>query len=145
MPRKAPIPNCTVKDKEALEQIVRSRTEEVRMVERAKIILKCLEGERVHKIAKDLNVRPNTVIEWRRRFEKDGIKGIKDRPRSGKPALYDEEFRNHVLEPWNFHLLPVKPNGTVPQLQNISILQWTQFGVCCARKTYVSVGSAVSV
>lgn len=98
MPRKAPIPNCTDKDKEALEQILRSRTEEVRMVERAKIILKCLEGERVHKIAKDLNVRPNTVIEWRRRFEKDGIKGIKDKPRSGKPARYDAEFRSQVLK-----------------------------------------------
>jgi transposase len=98
MPRKTPIPNCTEKDREALEQIVRSRTEEVRMVERAKIILKCLEGERVHRIAKDLHIRPNTVIEWRRRFEKDGIKGLKDRPRSGKPATYDAEFRNNVLK-----------------------------------------------
>ena len=97
MPRKAPIPNCTEKDREALEQMVRSRTEEVRMVERAKIILRCLVGERVHKIAKDLRVRPNTVIEWRRRFEKDGIKGLKDRPRSGKPARYGAEFRNDVL------------------------------------------------
>jgi transposase len=68
------------------------------MAERAKIILKCLEGERVHSIAKDLHIRPNTVIEWRRRFEKDGIKGLKDRPRSGKPATYDAEFRNNVLK-----------------------------------------------
>ncbi|MFZ2447572.1 MAG: IS630 family transposase [Syntrophobacteraceae bacterium] len=98
MPRKTPILNCTEQDREALEQMVRSRTEEVRMVERAKIILKCLEGERVHRIAKDLHVRPNTVIEWRRRFEKDGIKGLKDRPRSGKPATYDAEFRNNVLK-----------------------------------------------
>lgn len=98
MPRKAPIPDCTEKDREALEQMVRSRTEEVRMAERAKIILKCLEGERVHRIAKDLHIRPNTVIEWRRRFEKDGIKGLKDRPRSGKPAFYDAEFRNNVIK-----------------------------------------------
>jgi transposase len=80
-----------------LEQLARSRTEEARLVERAKIILKCLDGERVHKIAKDLQIRPNTVIEWRRRFEKQGIKGLKDRPRSGKPARYDAEFRNDVL------------------------------------------------
>jgi len=98
MPRKAPIPNCIEKDKEALEQMVRSRTEEARMVERAKIILKSLEGEPVHKIARDLHIRPNTVIEWRQRFEKDGIKGLKDRPRSGKPARYDADFRNNVLE-----------------------------------------------
>ena len=80
-----------------MEQLARSRTEEARIVERAKIILKCLAGERVHKIAKDLEVRPNTVIEWRRRFEKEGIEGLKDRPRSGKPVSYDEAFRDRVL------------------------------------------------
>ena len=98
MPRKAPIPNCTEKDRETLEQMVRSRTEEVRMAERANIILKCLEGERVHRIAKDLHIRPNTVIEWRRRFEKDGLQGLKDRHRSGKPPTYDAEFRNNVIK-----------------------------------------------
>ena len=98
MPRKAPIPNCTEKDRETLEQMVRSRTEEVRMAERANIILKCLEGERVHRIAKDLHIRPNTVIEWRRRFEKDGLQGLKDRHRSGKPPTYAAEFRNSVLK-----------------------------------------------
>ena len=97
MPGKAPIPDCTQKDREFLEQMVRSRTEEFRMVERARIILKCLAGERINEIAKVLHVRPNTVIEWRRRFEKEGLKGLKDRPRSGKPARYDGEFRKNVL------------------------------------------------
>jgi len=80
-----------------LQQLAGSRTEEARLVERAKIILKCLQGERVHKIAKDLQVRPNTVIEWRRRFEKEGIEGLKDQPRSGKPARYGAVFRGEVL------------------------------------------------
>jgi transposase len=78
--------------------MARSRTEEARLVERAKIILKCLDGERVQKIAKDLHVRPNTVIEWRRRFERHGIKGLKDKPRSGKPVRYDAMFRDEVLK-----------------------------------------------
>jgi len=80
-----------------LQQLAGSRTEEARLVERAKIILKCLQGERVHKIAKDLQVRPNTVIEWRRRFEKEGVEGLKDQPRSGKPARYGAVFRGEVL------------------------------------------------
>jgi len=80
-----------------LHQLAGSRTEEARLVERAKIILKCLQGERVHKIAKDLHVRPNTVIEWRRRFEQEGVKGLKDQPRSGKPARYGAVFRGEVL------------------------------------------------
>jgi transposase len=97
MPRRAPIPECSENDRKTLDQLARSRTEEARLVERAKIILKCLAGERVHKIAKDLHVRPNTVIEWRSRFEKHGIKGLKDRPRSGKPARYNAQFRDDVL------------------------------------------------
>lgn len=98
MPRRAPIPECTESDRKALEQMARSRTEEARLVERARIILKCLDGEGTHKIAKDLHVRPNTVIEWRRRFEQHGIKGLKDKPRSGKPVHYDAAFRDEVLK-----------------------------------------------
>jgi transposase len=98
MPRKAAIPNCSELDRKILEQLAHSRTEEARIVERAKIILKCLQGEKVHSIARELKVRPNTVIEWRRRFDKQGINGLQDRPRSGKPVQYETEFRNKVLK-----------------------------------------------
>jgi transposase len=74
-----------------------SRTEEVRLVERAKIIIRCLEGRAVSQIARDLKIRPNTVIEWRHRFEREGIQALRDRPRSGKPPHYGADFRNEVL------------------------------------------------
>jgi transposase len=51
----------------------------------------------VSHIARELKVRPNTVIEWRQRFEKKGIAGLHDSPRSGKPPRYGVEFRNQVL------------------------------------------------
>lgn len=98
MPKKPPIPKCTEEDKKALEKWAHSRTMEARLVERAQIILKCLEGEGVGEIARHLKIRPNTVIEWRRRFEREGIKGLRDRPRSGKPKQYNAEFRNQVLK-----------------------------------------------
>lgn len=41
---------------------------------------------------------PNTVIDWRNRFAVQGISGLYDRPRSGKPPKYDEEFRARVLK-----------------------------------------------
>jgi transposase len=80
-----------------LEEWARSRTIEARLSERAKIILRCLQGERVSRIARGMKIRPNTVIDWRHRFEREGIAGLLDRPRSGKPPLYSEEFRNQVL------------------------------------------------
>ena len=97
MSRKPPIPRCSEEDRKTLEQWVRSRTLEARLVERAKIIIGCLEGKSVSQISRDLKIRPNTVIDWRRRFEKKGIGGLYDRSRSGKPPQYGEEFRNQVL------------------------------------------------
>jgi len=80
-----------------LEQLANSRTEQARIVERARIILGCVEGRPVTEVATELGVRPNTVIFWRKRFEEKGLKGLNDRPRSGKPRHYDEDFRKQVL------------------------------------------------
>jgi transposase len=88
MPKKASIPRGTEEDRKKLNIWTRSRTLEAQLVERAKIIIKCLEGRLVNQIAKELDIRPNTVIDWRRRFEKEGISGLHDRARPGKPAVY---------------------------------------------------------
>lgn len=97
MPRTAPVPACSAEDREVLEEWARSRTLEARLVERARIVLGCLAGTPVTAVAASLNVRPNTVIDWRRRFEAEGIAGLQDRPRPGKPPRYTDEFRKHVL------------------------------------------------
>lgn len=97
MPRKAPFLTCTEEDRATLDRWIRSRTIESQLMARAKIIMKCLQGQSVLQIAKDLKTRPNTVIDWRRRFQRSGIAGLHDLPRSGKPPRYGQEFRNKVL------------------------------------------------
>ena len=97
MPRHAPVVVCTSKDKATLTEWSRSQTMEVRMVERAKIVLHCLKGELVKDIAEAMNTRPNTVIKWRDRFVSEGIGGLFDRLRTGKPRQYTEKFRNELL------------------------------------------------
>ncbi len=62
------------------------------------MICKLLCGESVSKVASDLKVRSNTIIDWRNRFSAQGVAGFYDRPRSGKPPRYDEEFRAGVLK-----------------------------------------------
>lgn len=98
MSKKSHTITCSEQDFIKLNEWSRSRSQETRLVERAKIILQCLRDHRVNKIARTLSVRPNTVIDWRRRFEQDGINGLYDRPRPGKPRQYAEEFRNQVLK-----------------------------------------------
>jgi transposase len=97
LPRTAPVPACSQEDRRILEDWSRSRIMEARLVERARIVLGCLEGKPVSTVAESLKVRPNTVIDWRRRFEAEGLAGLEDRVRSGKPPRYTEEFRKRVL------------------------------------------------
>jgi transposase len=79
-----------------LERISRSRTEPKQRVERAQIVLACLSGEPQAQIAKRLGTRPNTVSKWRIRFARDGLDGLADAPRSGKPPTYID-LRQKVL------------------------------------------------
>lgn len=97
MSRRARILTCDEAQRKAVESLAASRTEEARLVERARMIVGCLEGKRVVGIARELGVRPNTVIGWRERFVQLGVAGLKDRPRSGKPVAYGAEFRRQVL------------------------------------------------
>ena len=98
MPRRSIIPSCSQEDLATLIAWSRSKTMEARLVERANIILSCIQGEPVSQIARRLRVRPNTVIDWRRRFEREGMKGLLDRSRPGKPLQYGADFRKQVLE-----------------------------------------------
>jgi transposase len=75
----------------------KSRTEEARTVERARIVLACFGGKENQQVARDLKVSIPTVSKWRQRFALWGLRGLVDRPRAGKPVTYDAAFRNRVL------------------------------------------------
>ena len=97
MPRHAPELECPAEDKASLVAITKSRIEEARVVERARIILACLDGKEIQQVARELAVSIPTVTKWRRRFALWGLRGLGDQPRSGKPVRYDTTFRNRVL------------------------------------------------
>jgi len=97
MPRKAPPLECTAESRAELMAMGRSRSEEVRMVERARIVLACLDGKEIQQVAREIGASIPTVGKWRRRFATDGIAGLRDQPRSGKPPIYGTAFRDRVL------------------------------------------------
>jgi transposase len=97
MPRHAPELECSAEDKASLVAITKGRIEEARAVERARIILACLEGKEIQQVARELGVSVPTVTKWRKRFALFGLRGLRDQPRPGKPPLYDAAFRNRVL------------------------------------------------
>jgi transposase len=76
---------------------LRKGTVEVRMAERARIILLCHEGWSTEEIAEKLDTRPARVSKWRQRFAKQRIDGLQDGERSGKPRRYDQKAEKRVL------------------------------------------------
>src|SRR5271156_4124656 len=97
MSRHAPQLECSSEDKANLVAITKSRIEEARAVERARIVLACLDGKEIQQVARELGVSVPTVSKWRKRFALWGLRGLQDRQRPGKPVTYDAAFRNRVL------------------------------------------------
>src|SRR5450432_1454177 len=97
MPRHAPELECSIEDKASLLALVKSRTAEARAVERARIILACLEGKEIQQVARELRISVPSVSKWRERFSLWGVRGLRDQSRPGKPVRYDTSFRNRVL------------------------------------------------
>lgn len=75
-------------DRRRLEALVRKGTAEQRMVLRARIVLAAADGEQNAGIAARLGVSLDMVIRWRKRFSEEGIDGLTDRKRSGRPRTF---------------------------------------------------------
>jgi transposase len=74
-----------------LEAIVARATSPQHLVLRAKIVLAAWRREANAKIARDLGVCEDTVRKWRGRFCREGMPGLVDRPRLGRPPVYGIE------------------------------------------------------
>lgn len=98
MPRKTPKIQIPASDRETLIRWSNSRTLAHQTVERAKMILSSGEGKPVNQIAQELGTYPNKIIYWRQRYLENGLDGLVDKPRSGRPVTYDDSFRNKVLD-----------------------------------------------
>ena len=76
-----------------LERIVRAASSEVRMVERARIVLCAAEGLTAATIAERVGCAERTAKKWRGRFAEAGIEGLDDAPRPGPPLRHGPETR----------------------------------------------------
>ena len=87
----------TPEEKAAIAKLARSRTAAAREVERARIILLASKGKRVPAIAQELELTEITVRAWLKRFNNEGLDGLADLPRSGRPTTYSAEQVAEVI------------------------------------------------
>jgi len=82
------------------ELLIRSRSHKLskRDVVRSQIILLCSEGKSYDKIQELLCISRPVINKWKGRYKHEGLAGLKDKPRPGKPAIYDEADKARVIE-----------------------------------------------
>jgi len=72
------------KDRRVLESWLRAPTIPQEIALRAKILIASADGEAVRPLASRLGISPTTVCLWRRRYETEGLAGLRTRHRSGR-------------------------------------------------------------
>jgi transposase len=75
-------------ERKLLKRLVRTPTAQYRQVLRAKIVLAAAAGLTNAHIARRLGMTPNTIRKWRKRFIAQGLAGLTDRKRCGRPRVY---------------------------------------------------------
>ena len=85
-------------DRELLEKLRRGQKTEKRLEFRASIILASSSGKMIMEIASELHTRPNTVIQWRDRYLRNGMKGLYDGTRTGKPKKYPADLKIMIVK-----------------------------------------------
>ncbi|MBZ0268552.1 IS630 family transposase [bacterium] len=84
-------------DRKELESWLRSRSVDRGLAERARIVLMSGEGMSVIEISRRLQVSRPTVYKWQQRYEQEGVDGLPDQPRSGRPTKLTEAKVKRIL------------------------------------------------
>ncbi len=88
----------TTEEKAELLSMSRSHKLEKRYVERAEIIILSDQGLSMSEIVEQTGLSRPVVNKWRQRFREQGITGLKDAYRSGKPKVITAEQQAMVIE-----------------------------------------------
>lgn len=103
----------TDEERGKIERLTRARSAPVRLVTRARMVHLAIEGMTAPAIAQDLGVSEQAVRVWLKRFAQEGVAGLDDAARSGRPRTYSEDLYSRVIA--LARGLPPKPaEGAVP-------------------------------
>ena len=92
MPRRSPFRiELDAETRDTLEHRARRYTLPYREVVRAQIVLLAAEALDNDVIAARLNTRREVVSKWRKRFLTEGLAGLEERPRGGRPARFSPQ------------------------------------------------------
>lgn len=101
-----------------------------KLADRARILLLCDLGMSAAQIAEKIDVSQRTVYTWYRRYETDGVEGLRDRKRPGQPRKLTASKAKEILKMtveqiphesthWSLRLMAKYANVTVHQVRSV--------------------------
>lgn len=89
--------SLTAHEAQELMRLAHSRTAPHRLVQRAHIIWASAQGVKAPAMATQTGLTARCVRAWINRFNAQGLAGLADRPRSGRPRQHDQGDRGTVV------------------------------------------------
>src|SRR3989344_187696 len=125
------------------------KEEEAKVKERILMVIYTAQKETLRDVAERLNCDHKLVLYWKRRYENEGLEGLKTRPKSGKPKKISRRQESNLkrifskenpVKPWTTkratHLIAEKTNINYSQRQVRRILNRWNFGLTSGRPIY---------
>lgn len=88
----------TEEEDRTIERLVHARSTPVGKLKRAQIIWLASQGQLTPEIAKQLEVSERMVRNRLHRFNEQGLQGLEEAPRSGRPATYTPEEVGSIIQ-----------------------------------------------
>jgi transposase len=127
-------------ERSILEERAASRTAPHSQVIRSRIVLLAADDVANVDIARRVGVCVDVASRWRKRFCQEGLPGLKDRPRSGRPRVFGSEVvagikalaceppedRDVPLSRWSSHELATQATheGLVESISSSTVRRW---------------------
>jgi len=109
MSRTLRLRNVSHEEAGKIGKLASSKTQPMRLVQRAKVIQLLIDNPKIH--VKDAAVlvgfkSPQQAGTWVKRFNENGINGLKDKQRSGRPPIHSQDTHSCLI-----NLALQKPNS----------------------------------
>lgn len=125
------------------------KEKDAKILKRILMVLYTLKKETMREVGKRLNCSHPTVLYWKERYEKEGLEGLKTRPKSGKPRKISRRQESNLKKifskenpdkPWTTkrvsNLIAEKTGVNYSQRQVTRILNRWNFGLTSGRPIY---------
>jgi transposase len=99
MSNRVTLRSLTQEEKREIRRLARSQTAPMRRVQRARIVAAMLEEPALSATEAGRRAGLSNAVsaKWVRRFNEEGLAGLEDRPRSGRPRTHSEAVRSKLI------------------------------------------------